>query len=169
MERERYLLNFYFISFGIFAWLLCSNEIYSWSIWELSFFPNQVLKYISCLRWLISPNSVWSCPLMFSYFLLWCVGSLPADTIHTRDQVDSAKQARNLLAARLKKVLSVWRDQFEWGQISPFCCQGLLSVSAFFKFISILFIFIFISTHDKCSLFIVYKTFYLSNCWMPFC
>ena len=77
----------------------------SWTIWEPSFLPNQALKYISCLQWLISPNSVWSCPMVSLHCLLWYVSLLAADTMHMQSPGDLAKQVCYLANFWLEKSL----------------------------------------------------------------
>ena len=85
--------------------------------------------------------------------MLWCVSSLVAVTTRRRSSVDSAKQAYYLLATGRKKVLSVWRVHLKWGRISHFrrndsfiahaspdFQSALLGVTAFFRYIFILFI-----------------------------
>ena len=123
----------------------------SWTIWEQLFVPNQVLKYISCLQWLISPNSGLSCPVVFSYCLLRPVNSLIADTTHMRSPAIWQNRRATLLAVSWKKVHSVWRIAPKWEQLSPFrrdgsffrACVTPLPVRSSWEFLHI-FNFIFI-------------------------
>ena len=89
-EKMSFQFQLYFIL--VFTWLLCSEEMSSRTIWEPSFLLNHLLKYISRLRWSISSNSVWSCPVVFSYCLLRRVGLLTADVTGMRNPEDLAKQ-----------------------------------------------------------------------------
>ena len=88
----------------------------SWTIWEPLFLPNQVLKYISRLRWSISPNSVWSCPVVSSFCLHQHVGWLAADTTRMRSPGKLAKQACYLASTRVEG--------------SPFSLKGSAEVRA---------------------------------------
>ena len=69
-EKIYFQFQLYFIC--VFARQLCSEEMSSRTIWEPSFLPNQALKHVSRLWWLISRNSVWSY-LVVSLMLLGSV------------------------------------------------------------------------------------------------
>ena len=122
--REKYIFNFNFISFGVFAQLLCSKEISSRTVWESSFFSNQALKYISRFRWLISPNSVWSYPVVFWCCLIRRFGSLAADPTRMRSELARQNRRANCQRPGGKKVLSVWNVQLNWGRVSLFRRNG---------------------------------------------
>ena len=124
--ERRYLFKFNFISFGIFARLL-------WIIRELSFLPNQALKYISRIRWLISPNSGWSCSVVFWCCLLQRVGSLVADTNPIWSSWDLAKQTCYFACCRVDE--------------SPFSLKGFAGVRANFSICQRRFLFFFFLAH----------------------
>ena len=110
--EKKYIFNFNFISYGVFAQLLCSKEMSSRTIWESSFFPNQALKYISRFRWLISPNSVWSYPVVFWCCLIRRVGSLAADPTRMRSEL--ARQNRRANCQRPGGRKSFLSETFSW-------------------------------------------------------
>ena len=114
----------------------------SWTIWERSFLPNQALKYNSCLRWLISLNSVWSCPVVISCCLLLRAGSLakPRGLDKTsalpRSQPSgrtSFQSERFLWRERVKLSLSQWRLSFFSACVAPLPIRGFLEFLHFFK------------------------------------
>ena len=151
MEREKYFFNFNYISFG-------HAHIYSVARKCLpGQFEKRALKYTSCLRWLICPNSVRSCPVVFPCCLLRHVGPLAANTIRIQSPVDLAKQECYVQAAGWKKFLPIWRVQLNWGQISPFHWSGFFFAHAsphflsesFNTFFKNLFLFIFFFIYSQ--------------------
>ena len=128
----------------------------SWTIWEPSFLPNQTLKYISRLRWLISPNSVCSYPEVFSFCLLRSIGSLAADTTRIRSQEELTNR-RATTRSRLEESPFSWSEGlflFLSSMHRSTSCLGLLGFFAFFLFIFIL-LFLFTPTvvwHQKINI-----------------
>ena len=80
----------------------------SWSISEPSFLTSQALKYICRLWWLISPNSVWSYPAVFSCCLLRLFGSLAGDPTRMRSELTRKTDEQTAIDCDiLKKNLSL--------------------------------------------------------------
>ena len=96
--------------------VLCSEECLHRLFENRPFLPNQVLKYISRLRWLIIPNSMWPCPVVFSCCLLRRVGWQATDTTCMRSSVNLAKQACYFASRRVEE--------------SPFSLKGSAEVIA---------------------------------------
>ena len=113
----------------------------SWAIWEPLFLPNQTLKYNNRLQWIINPNSVWSCPVVFSCCLLRRISSLAADTTRMRSLKDSTKQECYLLAAGWNNVLLVWRVSLNWECLFFILLQELFLFFFFFSFFFFFFFF----------------------------
>ena len=146
-ERERSFSFQLYIICCFFYTATLLRGMSSWIIWEPSFLPNQALKYISRLRLLISPNSVWSCLVVFSCCLLQHSSLLAADTNCIWSKKNSAKQACFLSSSRAEENPFILKDPAEVranfslskGQFLFSCMRcptsswGLLGVSAFFK------------------------------------
>ena len=135
----------------------------SWTIWEPSFLPNQALKYISRLWWLISPNSGWSYQVVSSCCLLRWVSSVAADTTSKRSPEDTGKRGCYPANHRVEE--------------SPFRKKGSAEVRAvfFFLFFSFLFVFSFFVCVCVCVLlffffffFFLLVSFFFFYCYRSF-
>ena len=140
IEREKISFQFQLYFIWVFKWLLCSEECLPGQ------FENRCFSKIRC--WIIShPNSVWSCPVVFSCCLLWHVGLLAADTNRMRSPRDLTKLACYLASSQAGK--------------SPFSLRGPTEMSDSLFFTWTVPFFVHASLHFLSGAFGSFCTFFI--------
>ena len=149
LNEGRYILNFDLISgFNNHS---VSEENSSWNLWKWLRPPDKGLKYTSRLQWLISPNSMWPCPVVFFMMMVWWLASSRHNT-HAKSQ-DLANKCATLLASRKTSFQSVgyrWsvvKFLLFWACVASTSCQGFLGISALLEVILFYLFYLYFPNH----------------------